>query len=321
MTLIKRFVLTYNKLDGHPFPSHEELMKALNSFCSEVVFQLERGEKEHRLHYQGRFETTKRTSASAARTRLKEKLELKDLTPLTVKREKSENSQDYCVKTETRVEGPWYGGTSAYVSEQSYEELPKAAWCKKVMTFLDSPIGDMWKFRKVLVFYDRLGGNSKSKFVRYLSRNPKYNFHKIPVDNPDRARHGVCKWVKAQEVDGFSFNLQRTRGRDSDMDSMFELIEDIKDAHITSFFGGHVEEVVFSYPWVMIFTNEDPRKFKDKLSQDRWVPFEVYKEELFEYNLNPLGSFDTTNYGSPIDPEAKIKEFKINSGIEGKLNE
>lgn len=306
MAHIKRFIFTLNQLDNHNFPKPEIIRSALSQFCSEAVFQLESGVTTSRLHYQGRFETVKRTSAKAARLKMMEHLEIEDGTPLTIKRETTENSEDYCTKSETRVEGPWYAGTSAYQLQENNEELPDFDWCKQVLKLLGSSVGKSWKKRKVVVFYDTKGGNGKSSFVRFLSRNNKYKFHKIPIDNPDRARHGICKWVTQHEVDGFTFNLQRTRSKDSSLDSMFEVIEDVKDAHVTSFFGGTNLEVVFNYPWVFIFTNEDPKTFKSKLSHDRWIIFSIYQGKMYNYDDIDLGLGQIT----PLVAEDYINNFE-----------
>ena len=52
----KRWAFTWNADEYDRLVNQQELEKFLNSIVKEGVFQLERGKKTGRRHYQGRFE-------------------------------------------------------------------------------------------------------------------------------------------------------------------------------------------------------------------------------------------------------------------------
>nr|WAE42689.1 MAG: replication associated protein [Cressdnaviricota sp.] len=79
------------------------LSEGLISF---LIYQLERGDDEGRLHYQGYIELSKPSRYAAIKRLLGD-----EALHLEVRRGTQDQAIDYCRKAETKVEGPWEHGT------------------------------------------------------------------------------------------------------------------------------------------------------------------------------------------------------------------
>jgi len=108
----KRWVFTWNADEYDRLVNQQELEKFLNSIVKEGVFQLEKGEKTGRLHYQGRFEL--KGPRTGKKQLLKIFSQLGEIKNLTFAPERLYNSKAYCMKVDSRVEGPWFIGTDLY---------------------------------------------------------------------------------------------------------------------------------------------------------------------------------------------------------------
>lgn len=113
----KKWVFTWNAKDDGQLIDCHKLQNLLNNISKQGVFQCERGKKNARIHYQGRFDL------KGSRTGKKQLLEMFGVLGctknLTFRPELSADSTDYCTKTETRVSGPWYVGSSSYRRKNS----------------------------------------------------------------------------------------------------------------------------------------------------------------------------------------------------------
>ena len=98
-----------NKLQKK-LPSHLTLIEFFNYNCDEAIFQLERGEKAKKNHWQGCFILTGvRKSKRAVLDLFKERF--KNISGLTIQRTHSQDSVElYVTKEESRLKGPFYGG-------------------------------------------------------------------------------------------------------------------------------------------------------------------------------------------------------------------
>ena len=103
----KRWVFTWNADEYDRLVNQQELEKFLNSIVKEGMFQLERGKKTGRRHYQGRFEL--KGPRTGKKQLLKLFSELNSVKDLTIDYEKQYNT-----KIETRLTGPWFTGTDLY---------------------------------------------------------------------------------------------------------------------------------------------------------------------------------------------------------------
>ena len=108
----KRWVFTWNASTEGQLVDPQKLISFLNETVESGVFQKEQGLETNRLHYQGRFELKgPRIGKRKLLTMFKK---LGDTKNLTFSAERLYNSTSYCVKAESRVEGPWFVGTPQY---------------------------------------------------------------------------------------------------------------------------------------------------------------------------------------------------------------
>lgn len=268
----KRWVFTWNAEDDGTLVNKESLIKLLNKITVEGVFQKEQGEKTARLHYQGRFNLK---GSRLGKKRLLEIFgELGNVRNLTLEPEILYDSTKYCTKSETRVEGPYYVGTDAYRLRYQPEEIKLRMWQKQLLEEIKKIDATEQRDRKVIWVQDPNGRAGKSTFLRHLSFGQEdLNVKKLPLDKPDRLRMAICKIVKKENVDVFAFDFTRTRGKETAVEDLFEIVEEIKNAHVVSVMYGNPMEVTMISPHVIIFTNEKLEDYRDYLSEDRWQPY------------------------------------------------
>lgn len=274
--LQKRWIFTWNSDEKGLLPPSEDVKKKLNSIVAEGVFQLEVGEKSQRKHYQGRFKLKgQRTSKSNL---LKEFGEIFNTKNLTFEPELSYDSTGYCTKAETRIDGPWYVGLQNYISEKEPMELCLKKWQTQLLTLIQGPLQAYLRNRKVIWVQDPVGGQGKSTFIKYLAMNEKLfdlGIEKLLIDRPDRIRSAVIKLSKKKDIDIYMFDFTRTRSKDTRLNDLFEVIEEIKNSYVVDIMYGNFNRAFLKPAIVIIFTNEDISKFSNYLSLDRWEVFTI----------------------------------------------
>lgn len=120
----KHFCFTWN--DKADKVTHEDVMKALEEHCEYIVFQEEKGE-EGTKHYQGYAEFKKPLRFTAIH-----KFTPKGHTIWWAKRKGTrQQARDYAMKEDSRISGPWEGGTKPWSDKQGKqgkrEDLDKMA--------------------------------------------------------------------------------------------------------------------------------------------------------------------------------------------------
>ena len=160
----KRWVFTWNADESDQLVNHQNLEKLLNKIAKERVFQLEKGKKKARRHYQGRFKFLTRKSKRAL---LQIFSEISEMSNLTLQVEIAYDSSSYCEKIETRIAGPWYAGLAGYLSEKQSMTLNLKKWQNQVLSLITGRYQSYFLGRKVIWVQDSLGGQGKSTFIRY----------------------------------------------------------------------------------------------------------------------------------------------------------
>lgn len=273
----KRWVFTWNSDDLNGLPNRQNLIDLLNEIAVEGVFQTEAGLKTGRLHYQGRFQLK---GSRLGKKRLLEIFErICETTNLTFEPEILYDSSKYCTKDETRKAGPFYVGTDSYRQKMTPMTIELKQWQKEFFHEVEKVEQSQARDRKVFWLEDTLGGAGKSTFSKFLSFGQKdWKVKKLPIDKPDRIRMAVCKIVQKEDVEMFTFDFTRTRGEDTSVNDLFQVIEEIKNGHVVSVMYGNPMEVAMTSPHVVIFTNEKFEDYEKYLSRDRWMPYQISPE-------------------------------------------
>lgn len=304
----KRWVFTWNADDLGGLPNRANLIDLLDSIAVKGVFQRERGLKTDRLHYQGRFELK---GPRLGKMRLLEIFsQVCETSQLTLDPEILYDSTKYCSKSETRDQGPWFVGTESYKQEMTPMELNLKKWQDQLLEEIEEVDNHQERDRKVFWIEDGPGGSGKSTFTKFLcSSYAKYKAYKLPVDKPDRVRMAVCKIVQKQNIDMFIFDFTRTRGEDTSLNDMYEVIEELKNGHLVSVMYGNPMQVFIKSPHVIIFTNEKFTNHSHKLSQDRWKSYLIQGDELNEFSRD-----DEVKIGyTPLSKLREIRKLRNNN--------
>lgn len=306
----KRWVFTWNADQNASLPDCKQLTSYLDSIAVEGVFQLERGLKTARLHYQGRF------NLKGSRQGKRRLLELFsqagfDVKNLTLEPERLYDSSKYCSKSETRVEGPWFVGPQAYKFNNQKMELDLKPWMIQLMKEIRHLEYTNQQHRKVIWVEDSKGGAGKSRFLKYLCfGDSEWEVEKLPIDKPDRIRMAICKMVQKKNVDIFAFDFTRTRGEDTSLKDLFEVVEEIKNGHVVSVMYGNPMSVGFNSPHVIIFTNESLSGYHHYLSADRWVPTKIQGDTLHLFK-NTFSIYDPYDY----KPQVLVQEERTKKNL------
>lgn len=152
--------------EGHnPFGlDRDKTIEKLNAWAKKWVFQLERGEKSGRLHFQGRISLHEKEYEEV----FVKKVTLKANWSRTTTGIHLGNNFNYVMKEQTRVEGPW--------DNRMFPEAP--VMCREVKEFLTHEmypwqkqvleIAETYDARSIHMIWDDIGNVGKSVFVDYL---------------------------------------------------------------------------------------------------------------------------------------------------------
>jgi len=263
---LTHFAIIWNRNDEWTEDSftaaRHNLEKWLRSISTQWVFQLERGELNGRLHYQGQVTTSKKW------TLLQLKLDATSLCPMIYLQPCSklgrEGLMKYCQKSNTRLQGPWAEG--CYIGQDLFD-APRL-WQQKIMTMTETKPDP----RKILTIVDEKGGSGKTALTKYLA------FHSNAI---------VLGWGQVKDLlfiaatattkRLFIFDLQRTHGKWDTQKEVFAAVESIKNGCICST-KYESKMVTYEIPHVMVFMNELPKL--ELLSKDRWSLYCLEDNEL-----------------------------------------
>ena len=282
------FFTWYSYEDGVKLPTKSSLIKFFKYTCDHVCFQKERGKIAKKLHWQGCLTLT------GVRQSKKSVLELfkyrfKNVSGLTLSRtQNKEAAESYVTKTETRVSGPWYVGSSSYRRKNSIMTIKLRKWQQQLLNELKGPLAESLRDRKVTWVQDLVGGCGKSTFLKFLRFGQSgLIVRKLPLDRPDRLRMFVCKVAEQTDIDVFAFDFTRTLDDDTSIKSLFQIIEELKNGYIVSAMFGKPLEILIDSPFVLIFTNEDISSYFHYLSMDRWCAYEIRDDDLLKIRKTP----------------------------------
>jgi hypothetical protein len=239
--------------------SHKIFKETFLVNCKDWVYQLERGEKTDLMHFQGYIETKAKLSTEDWKTCLiRNGVKKFHLSPA------SKNGmtalKTYCMKPETRVDGPW-GKRPIYLGQ----DLPKSLypWQKKVEEICEGPIDD----RKIDWVYCPKGNIGKSKFCKYM------DYHKkgYSLDWGD-TKDILYMLAQAGAQRCYLFDLTRTKPGATRKEDIYATLEQLKNGSVvvTKYKGFKLQ---MESPHCFVFTNEPPDRHR--MSDDRWRTWTV----------------------------------------------
>jgi len=232
---------------------------ALNDFADKWIFQLERGSEAGKLHLQGRLQLQgKKKRCTTVVNDLARILGI-EKSWITVRPEADEaGSFRYCLKEDTRVDGPW-ADKPIYLGKDLCCMAKPHPWQSQVLRWLTKSADD----RSINWIFDPIGAHGKSKLAKWLRK--KNLAKRIPLGNASQIKTSV---ISMGASPAYVIDLPRVRGADETREALFSAIEDVKNGWVQSAMYGKFSELMFEPPHVIVFSNELPEY--SFASADRW---------------------------------------------------
>jgi len=170
----------------------------------------------------------------------------------------------YCMKEESRVEGPWGYNVEIRKPLKVIKEL--RPWQEQIKELLDEEPDD----RKIHWYWEETGNVGKTAFAKWMCT--KYSALYLTGKAAD-CKYAISKYIVSKELHAVVFDFTRT----SEEFVSYEALEAVKNG---IFFSGKYEGgmCMFNTPHVIVFANWPPHF--EKLSQDRWDVQNVNEMEI-----------------------------------------
>lgn len=218
----------------------EEIDELLRPHAKEFYFQLEEGESGY-MHWQGCFSLIKKEYISTAKMLINQKAHIEIA-------KNWHSLKQYCQKNSTRKMGP-FSHESVYVNVIK-ELLP---WQKNLE---DELLMENTNDRKIIWYYNLIGGMGKSSFAKYMAVK-----HKACVLQTGAKKDMAFMLPDNPKIVIFDF------ARTIEGHVNFDAIECVKNGMIMSAkYESRMK--IFDSPHVVIFANFPPEK--NSMSLDRW---------------------------------------------------
>lgn len=222
----------------------KDLCITLKMFCKEFYFQLEQGEEDGYLHYQGCFSLIVKHRLSEVKNMLGYN---------TIHLEPAQNwskLKNYCMKHETRMDGPWSHLTNWVRTIELDQFYP---WQMDVFSMIAKTC---WDDRSIYWYWEPTGKTGKTSFCKWC------------------AVHMGASIIRGGALKDIAFSLKNdTRivifdiTRTVECRVNYEALEAVKDGMIFSAkYESHMK--IFDSPHVIVFANFPPDV--ENLSADRW---------------------------------------------------
>lgn len=248
-----------------PATSQPIAHKAFDKLAKRFLYQWERAPTTGNLHCQGYINLRKKSyHTGRAIAKSLSMLGMKGVTCKPASDNGKEMLKAYCMKDETRVEGPWadrpiYMGRDLRCMDNPYP------WQESILELIAGEPND-----RDIVWIDDSGGNvGKSKLLKYLCYNKKAK--RIPLGNATQLKTNV---IVQGESRCYCVDIPRSMGSTEKMQDLISAIEEIKGGWVASAMYGKHQEMFMQPPHVLVFSNQHPPIHM--MSRDRW---KIYKVE------------------------------------------
>lgn len=257
---------TYSVLHGQTKPEFkqnpERIIREMRAFDpkSKFVFQLEDPSKtEDNLHYQGVINLSVKKRIGMLIHAFNQPDKFPGMQVSYASTAGKEALRTYCMKSDTRVAGPW--GDRKIAPAYEGKDLPRVfwPWQKEVIDMCTNTEADD---RTINYLIDFTGKQGKSKVCKYLAwkgiarrygwGEQKNCFYAIQKQGPSKA---------------YIFDLTRTKPKKICAADIYSMLEDIKNGLVDGSLYDN-ESILFDPPHVWVFANVPPQK--EAMSADRF---------------------------------------------------
>jgi hypothetical protein len=272
--------------------THNDIIKNLEGIAKHYVFQLEEGDGGYR-HYQGRLSLIKRRRMTERHLLLKLFKDPPQYLQPTVNAEHYKGDAFYCLKEDTRIEGPWKDTDEVKILTRQMRLFADMKFRPYQESLLK--MATIFDMRKIDLIYDPKGCIGKSliaEYMEYLGITEE-----IP---PFRLMDDIFQWVATRPIKQ-CYLVDMPRGMKKDkLGDFYSGIEVIKNGvAYDKRYKAH--KIRFDRPRIFVFTNVLPQL--SLMSRDRWNIWQVNNAfELEIYNIAEIykdGESENESEGEP----------------------
>lgn len=282
----KYFAFTWNRKDAWSEDDFTAMVPVLESNLRRIakhwIFQIERGEETQRLHYQGYFELKFKKRLLTLAKEMAEWAEGIHLSPASTAGRQS--LQQYCLKTETRHDGPWTD--AGRPSSEAHLLAADPFDGRAVFHFLEDPmmrrpfqetlrkavLGPVHQ-RKIFWVGDTIGNTGKSEWADWMEW--KYGAETVSYGT---AKDVMSLILSRPASKAYLFTLPRSRPKDAALTDLYNVLEMVKDGKLINH-KYECSKIRIARPHVFVLANYFPNQEERKhLSDDRWGFFHVTQD-------------------------------------------
>lgn len=281
--MAKNIQLYYFSFTLHKECDKEEIIKDLSDNCDKWVFQQEKGKETGKLHWQGNIHVKDKVRVTTINKSFNGPMKFARFSATSNEGIKTDAANFYCLKEDTRVDGPWADEMSKVTLriEVPWDLAKITEWKPWQLSIFES-LKDK-DDRHVNVLYDPEGGNGKSKVMKMAGWKKWAGI--IPSVGDAKDLIQACCSMGPRPA--YILDLPRTGESDTHINSQMRAIECIKNGYVIDF-RYKFQEVIFGSPIIWVFTNH--KLDKSKLSKNRWIVWCIEDDKLVKYK----GSKGTT---------------------------
>ncbi len=163
---------------------------------------------------------------------------------------------DYCMKSDSRVAGPWSDVPIYMGSDLMKQPRP---WQQSILDSVKAEPDD----RTINWVYEPRGNVGKSKLVKYMEYN------KLAEEIPQGTATQIKTYVIAVgPARCYLVDIPRSVGKDEREVNLFSALESVKNGSVKSAMYGKVQRLFMNPPHVWCFANHKPSY--ELVSRDRW---------------------------------------------------
>ena len=222
---------------------------AFKQIAKHYCYQWERGHVAGKEHLQGRVNCKQRYyHTGKPLAKLLSELGMKGVVVAACSDEGKKALQNYVIKEDTRIAGPWADRPIYLGQDLSCMNAPYP-WQNEIMQMLMIPPDD----RTIIWINNQSGNVGKTKLLKYLAY--KKIAKRIPMGNSTQIKTNVIVQGTSKV---YCVDIPRTIGTTEKIDDLIHALEEVKNGWVTSAMYGKHNELFMQPPHVLVFANWSP---------------------------------------------------------------
>lgn len=239
--------------------------EAIESTCDRWIYQLEATDTEDgpqtNIHFQIYCHIKDKTRPATLGSRWCEAYGLDGVNVTAASTAGKEQLRLYCMKDDTRIDGPWTDGRSVPYMMKDLQQISAKRFPsqEQILQMVKQEPDD----RSVIAIVNPKGNAGKSKLVKYCRM--KKMVWTVPFGTATQLKTAVIAHGAER---AYFVDVPRTLGREDSLADMYSTIEELKNGNVSSGMYGKDGELLMEPPHVIVFSNQIPDTYL--ISADRW---------------------------------------------------